>query len=268
MLQDHKVLPVGGTVPQEVDVRVVAATNRVLEDLVESGEYREDLYYRLAVISVDLPPLRERGRDIGILIEHFFRQGVERHGKNVRGISAGAMSLLLHHPYAGNVRELENVLEHAITLADRDTVQEGDLPESVRGVVPRRSVRSSSAEATAFAMEGGVPQSEGLVLVAGPDSCAEDAGPGAGSLDAAPAIRLPVDDGGGASLDEQLAAREKEMLLAALDRAAGVKKKAASLLGINYRSFRHRLQKYGLDARGEAALRSVVYGDLPRETPS
>lgn len=265
VLQDRRVMPVGGTAAIDVDVRVVAATNRVLEDLVKSGEYREDLYYRLAVISIDIPPLRDRGQDLTQLIEHFLRRGAERHGKNVKGVSAKAMNLLLRHPYAGNVRELENVIEHAITLADRDTVQESDLPESVRGVLPTRSVRPSAAEATVSALEGGLPSREDLADAAGPDpwaagECAE--APGVGPTP----IRLPIDDGEGASLDEQLARQEKEMLLAALDRAAGVKKKAAELLGINYRSFRHRLQKYGLDAHGgESLLARAERGTLSRE---
>jgi len=264
VLQDHKVLPVGATAPVDVDVRVVAATNRVLEDLVKSGEYREDLYYRLAVISIDVPPLRERGKDIELLVEHFLRQGAERHAKNVRAVSSRAMSLLLRHPYAGNVRELENVIEHAITLADRDTVQESDLPDSIRGVPPLRSVRPSAAEATLSAMAGSLPPAEELMAAAGPEDSWLDDERGASLAHESRSVRLPVDDGEGASLDEQLARQEKEMLLAALDRAAGVKKKAATLLGINYRSFRHRLQKYGLDAHGDSVPSGTA--PLPRET--
>ncbi len=266
VLQDHRVLPVGSTTATDVDVRVVAATNRVLEDLVKSGEYREDLYYRLAVISIDVLPLRERGKDLAQLIEYFLRQGAERHGKNVKGVSARAMALLLRHPYAGNVRELENVIEHAITLADRDTVQERDLPESVRGVMPARSARPSAAEATVLAMSGSLPPSDELVAAAGPDPWSDEAGAGVSEQSGEP-VRLPIDEGEGASLDEQLARQEKEMLLAALDRASGVKKKAAALLGINYRSFRHRLQKYALDSHGDSVLSRADRGTLPRETP-
>ena len=263
VLQDHKVLPVGGNAAVDVDVRVVAATNRILEDLVKAGDYREDLYYRLAVISVDIPPLRERGGDLSVLIEHFLRVGAARHGKNVRCVSAKAMSLLLKHPYAGNVRELENVIEHAITLADRDTVQDVDLPESIRGISPVRSVRPSAAEATASALDGSLPPSEDLAAASGPDPWAsEEAGLGDGP---GASLRLPIDDGEGASLDEQLATREKQMLLAALDRASGVKKKAAVLLGINYRSFRHRLQKYSLDAHSDSVLSRADGGTLLRE---
>ena len=267
VLQDHKVAPVGGPAAVEVDVRVVAATNRVLEDLVKSGDYREDLYYRLAVISIDVPPLRERDQDVELLVEHFLRRAAERHAKSVRGVSAKAMALLLRHPYAGNVRELENVIEYAITLTDRDTVQEFDLPESVRGAPTGRSVRSSAGEATVYALDGGLLPVEDLAAAAGPDPWPEE---GLSEIDGSTAtarVRLPIDDGEGASLDEQLADKEKQMLLAALDRAAGVKKKAAGLLGINYRSFRHRLQKYGLDGHAESGLRSIERGSLPRETP-
>lgn len=261
VLQDHRVLPVGGTDAVDVDVRVVAATNRVLEDLVKAGDYREDLYYRLAVISIDIPPLRERGEDLKLLIEHFLRSGAERHAKGVKGISAQAMSLLLRHPYAGNVRELENVIEHAITLAESDTVQASDLPESVRGVTPRRNTRPSAADATVLALDGRLPTPENLSVAAGPEPGPEETRP----LSSPTAIRLPADVGENESLDEQLARQEKEMLLAALERAEGVKKKAAALLGINYRSFRHRLQKYGLDAHGDSGLSRADLGNLPRE---
>jgi two-component system, NtrC family, response regulator PilR len=230
----------------------VTATNRVLGDLVKDGRYREDLYYRLAVISVDLPPLRERGSDLTMLIAHFVRAATERHGKPVRGLSPRVMALLLRHSYAGNVRELENVIEHAITLAECDIVRERDLPESIRGVSPVRALPPAAAESHFYAMEDiGLPAAEEMSHAAGPEPW-ESAEPER-RVDGT-ALRLPIDEGEGASLDDQLARREKEMLLAALDRASGVKKKAAALLGINYRSFRHRLQKYGLDGNGDAAL--------------
>ncbi|MBM4265296.1 MAG: AAA family ATPase [Deltaproteobacteria bacterium] len=253
VLQDHKVMPVGGTTPIDVDVRVVTATNRVLGELVKDGRYREDLYYRLAVISIDLPPLRERGSDLSQLIAHFVHAAAERHGKPIRGLSPRVTALLLRHSYAGNVRELENVIEHAITLAEGDIVRERDLPESIRGVSPIRAASpAATAESSLYALDdSGLPAAQDMADAAGPETW-DSADPerradGAG-------VRLPIDEGEGASLDDQLARREKEMLLAALDRASGVKKKAAALLGINYRSFRHRLQKYGLDGNGNAGL--------------
>src|SRR5690606_37353670 len=118
VLQDRMVMPVGGNTQFAVDVRVIAATNRVLEDLVKEGRFREDLYYRLAVISIHVPPLREREGDLERLIAHFVRKAAERHAKPVARVSGRAMELLLRYKYPGNVRELENVIEHAVTLAD------------------------------------------------------------------------------------------------------------------------------------------------------
>ncbi len=268
VLQDRMVLPVGGTTPVAVDVRVVAATNRVLEDLVKEGKFREDLYYRLAVISIHMPPLREREGDLERLISHFVRLAAERHAKPVTCVSGRAMQLLLRHSYPGNVRELENVIEHAVTLAEGDTLRDVDLPESLRESVGARPLAAPAAAAPAAAFD-----ERDVGIAADPAGEA----PSAASVpmfDAGSAVRdplarpivLPIDEGEGASLDEQLARREKEMLLAALARAAGVKKKAATLLGINYRSFRHRLQKYGIDGHGDEMLPRLAHPSLQRES--
>ncbi|MBY0280352.1 sigma 54-interacting transcriptional regulator [Candidatus Binatia bacterium] len=248
VLQDRMVMPVGGNTPVAVDVRVVAATNRVLEDLVKAGQFREDLYYRLAVIAIHLPPLREREGDLERLIEHFVRTAAVRHAKQVTRVAGRAMHLLLRHRYPGNVRELENVIEHATTLADGDAIREQDLPESVRDAEGVRAVPIASTRDRRF---DGVEESD----VGLGDAVGEEDVPSyveSGMLrELGAAVVLPIDEGAGASLDDQLARQEKEALLAALARAAGVKKKAATLLGINYRSFRHRLQKYGLDGHGD-----------------
>jgi two-component system response regulator PilR (NtrC family) len=258
VLQDRTVMPVGGSTPVAVDVRVLAATNRVLEELVKAGQYREDLYYRLAVIAIEMPPLRERGKDLDLLIEHFVRRAAARHGKRVDGVSGRAMQLLLRYGYPGNVRELENVIEHAATLTEGPTIREVDLPDSVREGSARMRPWTALALAAANA-----PETPELDAVA-----ADAAAAGVTALpggDGRSGVLLPVDEGEGTSLDDQLARREKEMLLAALARAAGVKKRAATLLGINYRSFRHRLQKYGLDSHGDEVLPRFG-AELPRES--
>jgi transcriptional regulator with PAS, ATPase and Fis domain len=266
VLQDRMVLPVGGTTPVAVDVRVVAATNRVLEDLVKAGQFREDLYYRLAVISIHMPPLREREGDLDRLIAHFVRKAAERHAKCVSRVSGRAMQLLLRHPYPGNVRELENVIEHATTLADGDSIREGDLPDSVRDAAVLRPLGlapSPSRDARSEAED----EPRDVVVDADEEDEVAPAYVERGALrELGAGVLLPIDEGEGASLDEQLARREKEMLLAALARAAGVKKKAATLLGINYRSFRHRLQKYGLDSHGDEMLPRITPVHLQRET--
>ena len=240
----------------------------MLEDLVKAGQFREDLYYRLAVISIHLPPLREREGDLDRLIEHFVRTAAVRHAKSVTRVAGRAMQMLLRYRYPGNVRELENVIEHATTLADGDAIREADLPDSVRDAsglrpIPMaarcRCARSGPTRATTASTRS---TTTSRVPRRTPPSYVES-----GFLrELGAGVVLPIDEGEGASLDDQLARREKEMLLAALARASGVKKKAATLLGINYRSFRHRLQKYGLDSHGDEMLPRITPTHLQRES--
>ncbi|MBM4242446.1 MAG: AAA family ATPase [Deltaproteobacteria bacterium] len=253
VLQDRMVMPVGGNTPFAVDVRVVAATNRVLEDLVKAGQFREDLYYRLAVIAIHLPPLRDREGDLERLIQHFVRTAAVRHAKPVSRVAGRAMQQLLRYRYPGNVRELENVIEHATTLADGDAIRTHDLPDSVRDAGGTRPVVIEPPREGRF--DPVDDEDDGPGIASGADdvpSCV--AGGMLRELNSP--VLLPIDEGDGASLDDQLERQEKEALLAALARAAGVKKRAATLLGINYRSFRHRLQKYGLDAQNDDMMRS------------
>jgi two-component system, NtrC family, response regulator PilR len=133
VLQERKVRPVGGTVESEVDVRILAATNRNIEAQVNEGAFRKDLYYRLNVIRIEVPPLRERREDLALLVDSFIRRFASEQGKAVRGIQKEAFDLLSRYNYPGNVRELENILERAVALTDEPTVGAGDLPEDVRG---------------------------------------------------------------------------------------------------------------------------------------
>ncbi|MEW6776725.1 MAG: sigma 54-interacting transcriptional regulator [Bdellovibrionota bacterium] len=128
VLQEREVTPLGGTKSIPVDVRVVAATNRDLTKEVESGRFREDLYYRLNVITIQVPPLRERPDDVEVLALHFLKQHAEKQKKNIRGISETAKDALLAYSWPGNVRELANVIERAVTLCDGDLVHARDLP--------------------------------------------------------------------------------------------------------------------------------------------
>jgi two-component system, NtrC family, response regulator PilR len=132
-LQDKKIRRVGGTDEIEVDVRVVAATNRPLERLVEEKRLREDLFYRLNVIPIRLPPLRERRDDIPLLADHFLEGFRKEMGKGVAKISEAAMSRLLRYHWPGNVRELENVIERAVALETTPTVLPERLPEALQG---------------------------------------------------------------------------------------------------------------------------------------
>lgn len=129
VLQEGEFERIGGVQTLRVDVRVIAATNRDLEKLVETGEFREDLFYRLNVVDIQLPPLRARREDIPILAHHFMSKYSEREKKNITGISEKAMSALMAYSWAGNVRELENVIQRAIVLTKKDVIDTDVLPE-------------------------------------------------------------------------------------------------------------------------------------------
>jgi two-component system response regulator PilR (NtrC family) len=128
VLQERKVKRVGGVQEKEIDVRVVAATNRDLEAEVEKSTFRQDLYYRLNVIQIRLPPLRERREDIPLLADHFLRKFGAEHGRTINGIDPDALSALVAHSFPGNVRELENLIERAVTLAPGDRVSVDTFP--------------------------------------------------------------------------------------------------------------------------------------------
>ena len=194
-LQEQEITPVGANQEVRIDVRVLAATNKNLMEEVAAGTFREDLFYRLHVISIVLPPLRERQDDLPLLIQHFLTHCTAMNGKNIRHIEPEAMRALLDHSYPGNIRELQNIMQHAVTMAEGDTIRPQDLPYPL---VERRGAPRTQAD---FFHKG-------------------------------------------VNLDTELEEYERKILRTALERVGGVQKKAAELLGINYRSLRHRLQKY------------------------
>ena len=127
-LQEREVERVGGTRTIKIDVRVIAATNRDLKKAVEDGSFREDLYYRLNVVPITLPPLRQRRDDIPLLVEHFIGKYNREFNRTVKGFSAGATAALYHYDWPGNIRELENVIERAVALAQSETISLRELP--------------------------------------------------------------------------------------------------------------------------------------------
>jgi DNA-binding NtrC family response regulator len=133
VLQERVIEPVGGTQPIPVDVRLVAATHQNLERLIVEGRFREDLYYRLNVITVTLPPLRERRDDLFELSLHFLRRACEKTGKLVTTIDDDALRLLTNHPWPGNIRELQNVIERAVVLTESDSITVDELPGEFQG---------------------------------------------------------------------------------------------------------------------------------------
>jgi len=197
VIQEKMIRRVGANTDREIDVRILAATNRNLEDEVHEGRFREDLYYRLNVIQIDLPALNQRIDDVPVLVQHFLEKYSKELGKSVQEISKGAMDKLLSYQFPGNVRELENIVERAVALSRGETIEVDALPPTV--LQPARGPSRS---------------------------------------------RITKD---GINLERLVADYERELLLEALQQTGGVKKKAAQLLGISFRSFRYRLEKLGLD---------------------
>jgi two-component system response regulator PilR (NtrC family) len=203
IIQDKEFTRVGGTEPIKVDVRIISASNKDLEEAVREKKFREDLYYRLNVIQIKLPLLRERKEDIPLLAEHFFKKYVQELDKDIREISPDAMKLLVNYDYPGNVRELQNIIERAIALETSNTLTVENLESYVD---EQRGIKS--IDDTLF----DIP-SEGI------------------------------------DLEKVVGDLERNLLIKALQRAKGVKKRAAELLNINFRSIRYRLEKYGINTR-------------------
>lgn len=133
VLQEHVIEPLGCVEPIPVDVRIVAATHRPLAKLVRKGVFREDLFYRINVVRIELPALRDRREDIPLLIEHFVSKFNRLHGKSILGVSDEVLSHLMEYSFPGNVRELENIIEHAFVLCRGNLIELEHLPPSVRG---------------------------------------------------------------------------------------------------------------------------------------
>jgi len=138
VLQEHKIRRIGDTEDREVDVRIISATNKVLEDEVKKGTFREDLYYRLKVVKIDIPTLRDRKEDVQILVKYLINN-LNIKSKSVEGISSEAMSVLAQYDWPGNIRELENVIQHAIVMCQGDIISVDDLPPeiNIRRVIKR-----------------------------------------------------------------------------------------------------------------------------------
>jgi two-component system, NtrC family, response regulator HydG len=146
-LEERRITPVGSTTEVAVDVRVIAATNRPLDELARNGAFREDLLYRLSVVQLQLPPLRERREDVPALATHFIAHFATRHGRQAMPLSEAARRALVAHDWPGNVRELRNAIERAVVLAEGDTIEVADLPGTVTtSVAPLRPADAAIAE--------------------------------------------------------------------------------------------------------------------------
>lgn len=151
VLQEKEYEPLGSTSPRKTDVRVIAATNKDLSKLVNEGKFRDDLYYRLNVVKIDLPPLSQRREDIPLLIDAFIRKFNVKMDKQISGVSDKALRLLLRYDYPGNVRELENIIEHAFVLCRGDRIDIDCLPREITGSQMERIPCLSKTEASPFA---------------------------------------------------------------------------------------------------------------------
>lgn len=199
VLQEREFTRVGGTAGVKVDVHVIAASNKDLPEEIAKGTFREDLYYRLNVIPIHLPPLRERREDIPLLAEHFLNKVVRKETERARikKIDPDAMKALIAYNWPGNVRELENTIERMVIMTPEDAIGINQVPDTIK---------KPSAGADFHSLE--LPEA-------------------------------------GMDLEALLENTERTFLRKALERTGGVKTDAAKLLGLTFRSFRHRLQKYG-----------------------
>ena len=133
VLQERDFEPVGGTKTIKVDVRIIAATNKHLEEEVSKGRFREDLYYRINVVPIIIPPLRDRREDIPLLAEHFLRIYSEKNRRTIKGFEQGVMQAFIQHSWPGNVREIENIMERMVIMSKGDTITLDDLPPALAG---------------------------------------------------------------------------------------------------------------------------------------
>ncbi len=195
VMQDREIRRLGGKDSIKVDVRIIAATNKQLEKEVSAGKFREDLYYRLKVVTVELPPLRERKEDIPALVNLFVDKYNREFGKRIKGISEGAIKALMEYHWPGNIRHLESVVERAVLMVDSTTIELKDIKTELR-----------------------VPEERGALDIEIPDE--------------------------GINFEEL----EKTLIKKALMKANNVVAKAARLLGMSYKTFWYRLEKFGIHA--------------------
>jgi DNA-binding NtrC family response regulator len=212
VLEERRVTPVGGNDSKDVDFRLVAATNRNLLKEIEAGRFRQDLYYRLSVVTVEIPPLRERRDDIPLLVERFRDVFAKEHERPVTGVTPAAFSALVNYDWPGNVRELKNVIESCVLFAAGHKIDVADLPATLRA-------EAGVVDAPVSVEVGAGPHPEGL-----------------------PAP--PVASSTAGLLGKTIAEIEKEAILLALQASGGNRRKAAERLDIGLRTLQRKLKEY------------------------
>ena len=235
VLEEREFMRVGGTETIRVDIRLVAATNQDLESLVEEGKFRNDLYYRLKVVTIKIPPLRQRDGDIPLLANHFLDQFARENGREGMYFAGPTLRTLIANRWEGNVRELRNLVESLVVLAPHEEIQVDDLPEEYRHppeVAPE--LAESALAAPVRAVDPAAP--ERAPAVAAPPAVLPPEPP------ADPAAAPP-------RTMEQI---EREAILATLERTGGNRTQAAEILGIGLRTLQRKLKEYRLAGKGEA----------------
>lgn len=207
VLQEREVKPVGGTRVKRINVRIIAATNKILEDEIREGRFREDLFYRLAVVPMRIPPLRERKEDVPLLVDHFLKKYSRQLGKEVQEISSYGLQVLMNYHFPGNIRELENIIERGVALANSNII----LPESLTFAGKVKQPPAPSNE------------SDSLFQAAASEEELYDLG-----------------------IERIVADLEKRLILHTLQKTNNSKMKAADLLQLSFRSLRYKVKKYGL----------------------
>ncbi len=233
VLQDGEVRRVGESASRAVDTRILAATNRDLRAEVGNGRFREDLFYRLAVVTLEVPPLKDRPEDIPRLVDELLARHATRMRLPVPRVTARALRWIHAQPWPGNVRELENVLERALALAEDGIVDEPELRGEFRLPVPLESTADEPGGVT----EGGIGEVDGGVVVR-PD-------PGTAPI-------LIPEEPRDLSVKRWGAALERELIRRALERTEGHRGQAADLLELSGRALRYKIREYGLEGEREA----------------
>ncbi len=232
VLEERRFERVGGQKAIEVDVRVVAATNRDLAEMVKRGTFREDLFYRLSVITIDVPPLRERLDDVPLLAEYFLARFKAQAPRRITGFSADAMATMTRYPWPGNVRELRNAIERAIVLGDREQIMQQDLPPQMLAVAQQPSRTRNSPPTPPLgsqAISAPLPPTMTPVRVATIDPTPP------------PVIAKPA-------VARSLRELEKEGILAALAATNGNKAQAAAILEIDRSTLYKKLKDYDIES--------------------
>jgi DNA-binding NtrC family response regulator len=205
-LQNQEIQRVGSLTARKVNVRVIAATHRNLRQAVAERQFREDLYYRLTMVEIPVPPLAERREDLPLLIRHFVERFAGEYGKTIRGVTPRARLVLERHAWPGNVRELENALGHACMMAEGEDIDVGDLPAAVLGGATMSGIAAPASAGSSAAGNAAVS----------------------------------------AEADGSLADHERQLVVSALERAGGNQSQAARALGIGRDALRYKMKKYGL----------------------